>query len=221
MWISRYFFYHYTIEYASFSLERSRVTFVKDLDSALENRILSARERRTRIFYYATMRKGVLRYLWRFAGSCGCRIDRSTFVCVTGTTLVARRAILVLQTTPICWFVGHCLGTKLVHTRQGGSRERDGKATEEGRKRSETRCAEGCSPFARYRVKFSAECKGPSRELGLRRGLQPSLWIWPCAHTFSKLTSIHQVGRDRIVRDNSLILQPGLASPSAKSEKRT
>lgn len=24
-------------------------------------------------------------------------------------------------------------------------------------------------------------------ELGLRRGLQPSLWIWPCAHTFSKL----------------------------------
>jgi len=26
-----------------------------------------------------------------------------------------------------------------------------------------------------YRVKFSAVCKGPSRELGLRRGLQPSL----------------------------------------------
>lgn len=62
----RYLFDHYTIEYASFSLERSRVTFVKGLDSALENRIPSARERRTRIFYYATMRKGALRYLWRF-----------------------------------------------------------------------------------------------------------------------------------------------------------
>lgn len=128
-------FDHYTIEYASFSLERSRVTFVKGLDSALENRILSARERRTRIFYYATIRKGVLRYLWRFAGSCGRKIDQSTLVCVTGTTLVARQAILVLQTTPICWFVGHCLGMKLVHTRQGGNREKE--MGRKGGKRSE------------------------------------------------------------------------------------
>lgn len=43
------------------------------------------------------------------------RLPDRSFRSVAGTP-TERRAILVLQTTPICWFVGHCFGTKLVHT---------------------------------------------------------------------------------------------------------
>lgn len=53
--------------------------------------------------------------------SYGRKIDPMTFVCVTGNNPSgARLAIRVLQTTPICCFVGHCLGMKLVraHTRR-------------------------------------------------------------------------------------------------------
>lgn len=40
-------------------------------------------------------------------------------------------------------------------------------------------------------MEFSAEyIRVGLSELGLRRGLQPSLWIWPCAHTFLRLSQL-------------------------------
>lgn len=85
------------------------------------------------------------------------RLPDRSFMLLSRGTPTERRAILVLQTTPICWFVGHCFGTKLVHTWSAAVRE-ETEGTAGGR------WGEGDGVVCRrYRVKFSAEYKGPSR----------------------------------------------------------
>lgn len=85
------------------------------------------------------------------------RLPDRSFMLLSRGTPTERRAILVLQTTPICWFVGHCFGTKLVHTWSAAVREEtEGTAGGGGARGDGVVCR-------RYRVKFSAEYKGPSR----------------------------------------------------------
>lgn len=57
------------------------------------------------------------------AGARIARLPDRPFKLLSRGTPTERRAILVLQTTPICWFVGHCFGTKLVHTWSAAVRE--------------------------------------------------------------------------------------------------
>lgn len=109
------------------------------------------------------------------------RLPDRSFMLLSRGTPTERRAILVLQTTPICWFVGHCFGTKLVHTWSAAVRE-ETEGTAGGR------WGEGGTASSAGGIGWNLvrNIRDPP-ELGLRRGLQPSLWIWPCAHTFSKL----------------------------------